>query len=108
MPHSPPPACIGPRADVPNQAVPSEWTTRLSERCAYNASSSSPLCLSVKRAPVAQRTERVASDHQVAGSIPAGRATFPFVSGGGVLCRASVYPNVGRHLYLARGGTYPP
>ena len=33
-----------------------------------------PLCVSVKCAPVAQRTERVASDHQVAGSIPAGRA----------------------------------
>jgi hypothetical protein len=46
----------------------------LSERSAYNASSGFPLCLSVKRAPVAQRTERVASDHQVAGSIPAGRA----------------------------------
>ena len=46
------------------------------ERCAYNALSSFPLCLSVKRAPVAQRTERVASDHQVAGSIPAGRAIF--------------------------------
>jgi hypothetical protein len=30
----------------------------------------------VKRAPVAQRTERVASDHQVAGSIPAGRASY--------------------------------
>ena len=44
-------------------------------------SSRFPLYLSVKRAPVAQRTERVASDHQVAGSIPAGRATshqFPF------------------------------
>src|SRR5262245_43403192 len=35
-----------------------------------------PLYLSVKRAPVAQWTERVASDHQVAGSNPAGRATL--------------------------------
>jgi len=34
------------------------------ERCAYNALSSFPLCLSVKRAPVAQRTERVASDQK--------------------------------------------
>ena len=40
--------------------------------------SSIPLGLSVKRAPVAQRTERVASDHQVAGSIPAGRAIANF------------------------------
>ena len=41
-------------------------------------SSTFPLCVSVKRAPVAQRTERVASDHQVAGSIPAGRARSIF------------------------------
>jgi hypothetical protein len=36
----------------------------LSERSAYNAPSGFPLWLSVKRAPVAQRTERVASDQK--------------------------------------------
>jgi hypothetical protein len=52
-----------------------------------NALSGFPLSLSANRAPVAQRTERVASDHQVAGSNPAGRA---ITNDSG---RASVRPN---------------